>query len=61
MRIRGTKKGAKSGRKPDMADTRENQSNQDIMISLPGDMVGDIMYPPAYPPLIGGERLKDTQ
>ena len=43
------RKGAGSGGTPDMADTRENQSNQGIVMPRVGELPGDIMYLPTYP------------
>lgn len=32
-----------------MADTREKQSNQAIVVPIVGELLGDIMLRPAYP------------
>lgn len=43
------RRGAGSGGTPDMADTREKQSNQAIVVPIVGELLGDIMLRPAYP------------
>ena len=52
IRTGGLEEERRSGGTPDMADTRENKSNQCNIVPLVGELPGTIIHLPPEPPLV---------